>query len=111
MVVASIGYGCLDTGLQSLVIETWGVTSSKPFVQAFHLGWSVGSVLGPYICAPFNQIDDNSDACNSTSEASVNSTVVDEGIPYIFWPWLISAVLYLVAGFLTLFVGLRGYRT
>lgn len=111
MVIASIGYGALDTGLQSLIVETWGVTSSRPFVQGFHLTWSAGSVLGPYICAPFNQIDDDSDVCSSDSQASLNTTDVnDEGIPYIFWPWLISAVLYIIAGVLTIFVGFKGYR-
>ena len=75
------------------------------------MSWSAGSVLGPYICAPFNQIDDDSDVCSSDSQASLNTTDVNNGdIPYIFWPWLISAVLYILAGILTIIIGFKGYR-
>ena len=41
--------GHLDAGLQSILLEVWGPTKSRPLIQSFHFMYTVGAFLAPVI--------------------------------------------------------------
>jgi len=122
MLVSAISYGFLDVGMQSLVIETFGPEKSKGLVQAYHMAWSIGSMVSPYLTSPFCTVSSDSDECNSPDDVrdGYNTTLnpitlsrmttpeQNTGIPLVFWPWFICGVLFVACGFFAIFDGFSG---
>lgn len=103
----SVFYGITDLALQAAVIEAWGPELSKPLVQAYHMLWSLGSFLGPYIVQPFTNIDSDSSVCgNSTNEITVTKVLALEAeVPSIFWPYLICGGIFAISGVMLIVTG------
>ncbi|XP_039251241.2 sodium-dependent glucose transporter 1C-like [Styela clava] len=51
--VAGFMFAFADGAMQSLYLRIWGEERSRPFIQSFHFGISVGGLITPSIASPF----------------------------------------------------------
>ena len=47
------GSGCLDTGGNAVVLQTWAGRDSGPYMHALHFTWGLGAFLAPLTAKPF----------------------------------------------------------
>lgn len=107
VVVTTIGglmFGYLDSGMQAVYLKLWGEEASRPYIQSFHFGFSVGAFLAPVLAKPFLEMasEESGDTqCPDTGEtfttspfttASYNTTKQDDNSDYfnpINWCFII----------------------
>nr|XP_039267013.1 sodium-dependent glucose transporter 1C-like isoform X1 [Styela clava] len=65
--VGGLMFGYLDAGMQAVYLKLWGEKGSRPYIQSFHFGFSVGAFLAPVIAKPFlemaSQVTDSGTTC------------------------------------------------
>ena len=49
----------LDSGISSLMLTTWGPIESRPYIASFHLSFTFGSFLGPFLVGAFKSKEAN----------------------------------------------------
>ena len=49
MLTAACSGGWLVTGINSIILNVWGVTDSKPIVASNQFAFSIGSILAPVL--------------------------------------------------------------
>ena len=49
MITAACSGGWLVTGINSIILNVWGVTDSKPIVASNQFAFSIGSILAPVL--------------------------------------------------------------
>ena len=121
---STVIYGFLDLALQSVIIQTWGREASKSYVHFYHMAWSIGSILGPYVTLPFvideeDSIDDLCDISSGDEPLNLTGTTKiygsfgeeknESNMIKIFWPWLITAGFWCLGGVIAIYVGLKNY--
>ena len=47
------GSGCLDTGGNAVLLQTWAGRDSGPYMHALHFTFGLGAFLGPLVARPF----------------------------------------------------------
>lgn len=68
--VSGFMFSLTDGAMQTLYLRIWGIEKSRPFIQSFHFGISLGGLVTPIIASPFLQMADQADnsdpGCPST---------------------------------------------
>ena len=66
------GSGCLDTGGNAVVLQTWAGRDSGPYMHALHFTFGLGAFLGPLVARPFL----------ITEEEEVEDTKANTSLPH-----------------------------
>ena len=66
------GSGCLDTGGNAVVLQTWAGRDSGPYMHALHFTFGLGAFLGPLVARPFL----------ITEEEEVEATQANTSLPH-----------------------------
>ena len=107
--LASIFY----IGIMASIIETWGVEKSASYIQAYLASWALGSLLGPLITNIFVNSIADSPVCGNVNATLDRVDMVDKKLTVegIFWPYLITSVIWLISGLSLLFISHHGLRS
>jgi len=93
--------GFLDAGIQAILLQVWGPTKSRPLIQSFHFMYTIGAFLAPIIIAPFiekaNEDGSVEAPCPGEEEES-NVEQNEEGKKYIFYGYLVPAIMIAIVG-------------
>ena len=116
IILTGILYGIVDIGCMAMVVDTWGNQLAGSMVQLYSFGWVIGSFVGPFLFAPFQEVSDDSDICNVTASDATTivgiSTSGTEGsqLPSVFWPWFITGLSFAIQSMGLIYAGISNLR-
>lgn len=75
--IGGLMFGYLDAGMQAVYLKLWGEEGSRPYIQSFHFGFSVGAFLAPVIAKPFLEMasleSDSGTTCPSDDDVTATT--------------------------------------
>lgn len=98
--LTGLGFGVVDSGIQSLILTIWGDKNSRSLIQLFHAAFSVGAFLAPIFCQPFmveSLAETLPSSCtNGTGEGE--EIEEGEGENRIWIPYMVCGMLIVCSG-------------
>merc|ERR1712110_990293 len=75
LVTAACSGGWLTAGVNSIILNTWGSSKSRPYIASTQFAFSVGSILAPFLVGLYMD-DDIEKSCDNRDDLYYKKTIL-----------------------------------